>query len=112
MTRPTTIDTSSLPEAVDAYLSTHRSQRVEFGFGIHTAHGTDEYTTDAALVRNAIALAILPSMYAECTNERRAPGEYNPPRGCDWGRAMQGHGFPVETGDIRVFGYEERSWTP
>jgi succinyl-diaminopimelate desuccinylase len=37
---------------------------VEFGFGTQTAHGTDEYTTSAALVRNATAYALLPYEYA------------------------------------------------
>lgn len=36
---------------------------VEFGFGTQTAHGTDEYTTTEALVRNATAYAILPQTY-------------------------------------------------
>ncbi len=33
---------------------------VEFGFGTQTAHGVDEYTTTAALVRNATAYAMIP----------------------------------------------------
>jgi succinyl-diaminopimelate desuccinylase len=37
---------------------------VEFGFGTQTAHGTDEYTTTAALARNATAYAALPYEYA------------------------------------------------
>ncbi|MCQ4334185.1 M20/M25/M40 family metallo-hydrolase [Natronomonas sp. F2-12] len=36
---------------------------VEFGFGTQTAHGTDEYTTTEALVRNAISYAALPVLY-------------------------------------------------
>lgn len=36
---------------------------VEFGFGTQTAHGTDEYTTTGALVRNATAYAALPDEY-------------------------------------------------
>jgi succinyl-diaminopimelate desuccinylase len=36
---------------------------VEFGFGTQTAHGTDEYTTTAELIRNATAYALLPYEY-------------------------------------------------
>jgi succinyl-diaminopimelate desuccinylase len=36
---------------------------VEFGFGTQTAHGTDEYTTTEALVRNVTAYALLPGKY-------------------------------------------------
>jgi succinyl-diaminopimelate desuccinylase len=36
---------------------------VEFGFGTQTAHGTDEYTTTAALVRNAVSYGTLPVLY-------------------------------------------------
>lgn len=36
---------------------------VEFGFGTQRAHGTDEYTTADALVRNATAYALLPYEY-------------------------------------------------
>jgi succinyl-diaminopimelate desuccinylase len=36
---------------------------VEFGFGTQTAHGTDEYTTRDALVRNGTAYALLPFAY-------------------------------------------------
>jgi succinyl-diaminopimelate desuccinylase len=36
---------------------------VEFGFGTQTAHGTDEYTTTDALVRNVTAYALLPVEY-------------------------------------------------
>lgn len=36
---------------------------VEFGFGTQTAHGTDEYTTTEALVRNAISYGTLPVLY-------------------------------------------------
>jgi succinyl-diaminopimelate desuccinylase len=38
---------------------------VEFGFGTQTAHGTDEYTTTEALVRNATAFGILPYRYEQ-----------------------------------------------
>jgi succinyl-diaminopimelate desuccinylase len=38
---------------------------VEFGFGTQTAHGTDEYTTTEALVRNAISYGTLPIHYEE-----------------------------------------------
>jgi len=44
---------------------------VEFGFGTQTAHGTDEYTTTDALVRNATAYALLPVEF----------GQWNGPRG-------------------------------
>lgn len=40
---------------------------VEFGFGTQTAHGTDEYTTTEALVRNATSYGILPVLYAQLT---------------------------------------------
>jgi succinyl-diaminopimelate desuccinylase len=36
---------------------------VEFGFGTQTAHGTDEYTTTDALIRNVTAYALLPYEY-------------------------------------------------
>jgi succinyl-diaminopimelate desuccinylase len=36
---------------------------VEFGFGTQTAHGTDEYTTTEALMRNAISYGMLPVLY-------------------------------------------------
>lgn len=36
---------------------------VEFGFGTQTAHGTDEYTTTEALIRNVISYATLPVLY-------------------------------------------------
>ncbi|MFT4920985.1 MAG: succinyl-diaminopimelate desuccinylase [Haloarculaceae archaeon] len=36
---------------------------VEFGFGTQTAHGTDEYTTTDALVRNVTAYATIPYEY-------------------------------------------------
>lgn len=42
---------------------------VEFGFGTQTAHGTDEYTTTQALVRNATAYATLPYTYEEYVTE-------------------------------------------
>ena len=42
---------------------------VEFGFGTQTAHGTDEYTTTEALVRNATAYAILPQTYDRSTTD-------------------------------------------
>ena len=38
---------------------------VEFGFGTQTAHGTDEYTTTKALVRNATSYGILPVLYEQ-----------------------------------------------
>lgn len=38
---------------------------VEFGFGTQTAHGTDEYTTTEALVRNAISYGTLPILYEQ-----------------------------------------------
>lgn len=41
---------------------------VEFGFGTRTAHGTDEYTTAEALVRNATAYALLPYEYGSERN--------------------------------------------
>jgi len=40
---------------------------VEFGFGTQTAHGTDEYTTTEALVRNAISYGTLPVLYEQLT---------------------------------------------
>lgn len=40
---------------------------VEFGFGTQTAHGTDEYTTTEALVRNAISYGTLPVLYERLT---------------------------------------------
>jgi len=42
---------------------------VEFGFGTRTAHGTDEYTTTEALVRNATAYALLPDEYSRAVGE-------------------------------------------
>ena len=41
---------------------------VEFGFGTQTAHGTDEYTTTEALVRNAVSYGTLPVLYVEHTS--------------------------------------------
>jgi len=41
---------------------------VEFGFGTQTAHGTDEYTTTEALVRNAISYGTLPVLYKQLTS--------------------------------------------
>ena len=41
---------------------------VEFGFGTQSAHGTDEFTTERALVRNATAYALLPGEYAARTD--------------------------------------------
>jgi succinyl-diaminopimelate desuccinylase len=41
---------------------------VEFGFGTQTAHGTDEYTTTEALVRNAISYGTLPVLYERLTS--------------------------------------------
>jgi succinyl-diaminopimelate desuccinylase len=38
---------------------------VEFGFGTQTAHGTDEYTTTEALVRNVISYGTLPVLYEQ-----------------------------------------------
>ena len=45
---------------------------VEFGFGTQTAHGTDEYATTDALVRNATAYALLPVEYnRRATSDRK-----------------------------------------
>jgi len=41
---------------------------VEFGFGTQTAHGTDEYTTTEALVRNVISYGTLPVLYEQRTS--------------------------------------------
>lgn len=41
---------------------------VEFGFGTHTAHGTDEFTTTLALDQNAAAYAALPYEYDQRTD--------------------------------------------
>jgi len=41
---------------------------VEFGFGTQTAHGTDEYTTTEALVRNSISYGTLPVLYNQLTS--------------------------------------------
>jgi succinyl-diaminopimelate desuccinylase len=41
---------------------------VEFGFGTRTAHGTDEYTTTEALVRNAVSYGTLPVLYEQHTS--------------------------------------------
>ncbi|WP_042661820.1 M20 family metallopeptidase [Haloferax sp. ATB1] len=41
---------------------------VEFGFGTQTAHGTDEYTTTEALVRNAVSYGTLPVLYEQLTS--------------------------------------------
>jgi succinyl-diaminopimelate desuccinylase len=41
---------------------------VEVGFGTQTAHGTDEYTTTEALVRNAISYGTLPVLYDQLTS--------------------------------------------
>jgi succinyl-diaminopimelate desuccinylase len=41
---------------------------VEFGFGTQSAHGTDEYTTTEALVRNAISYGTLPVLYDQLTS--------------------------------------------
>lgn len=50
----------------DAKTFRHRgTPAVEFGFGTQTAHGTDEYTTTDAMVRNVTAYAILPSVYEQ-----------------------------------------------
>lgn len=40
---------------------------VEFGFGTQTAHGSDEYTTSEALVRNTISYGTLPVLYNRVT---------------------------------------------
>ncbi len=42
---------------------------VEFGFGTQTAHGTDEYTTTEALVRNVTAYAVLPQELETLTGQ-------------------------------------------
>jgi len=48
----------------DAKVLRHRgTPTVEFGFGTQTAHGTDEYTTTAALVRNVTSYATIPTLY-------------------------------------------------
>jgi len=44
---------------------------VEFGFGTQTAHGTDEYTTTEALVRNASSYGTLPVLYDRLTSTDR-----------------------------------------
>jgi|AntRauMinimDraft_4_1070384.scaffolds.fasta_scaffold01528_7 acetylornithine deacetylase/succinyl-diaminopimelate desuccinylase-like protein len=44
---------------------------VEFGFGTQTAHGTDEYTTTEALVRNAVSYGTLPVLYEQLTSGDR-----------------------------------------
>jgi succinyl-diaminopimelate desuccinylase len=44
---------------------------VEFGFGTQSAHGTDEYTTTEALVRNAISYGTLPVLYEQLTSADR-----------------------------------------
>lgn len=50
----------------DAKVLPHRGiPTVEFGFGTQTAHGTDEYTTTEALVRNTAAYAIIAATYPE-----------------------------------------------
>ena len=38
---------------------------IEFGFGTQTAHRTDEYTTERAVLRSATSYAIVPVLYAE-----------------------------------------------
>jgi len=38
---------------------------VEFGFGTQSAHGTDEFTTETALVRNVTSYALVPVEYAQ-----------------------------------------------
>jgi succinyl-diaminopimelate desuccinylase len=45
---------------------------VEFGFGTQTGHGTDEYTTTEAHVRNTTAYALLPYEYGRWTSPDRA----------------------------------------
>ena len=48
----------------DAKVLRHRGiPTVEFGFGTQTAHGTDEYTTETALVRNVTSYATIPVLY-------------------------------------------------
>ncbi len=44
---------------------------VEFGFGTQTAHGTDEYTTTEAPVRNAISYGTLPVLCEQLTSTDR-----------------------------------------
>jgi succinyl-diaminopimelate desuccinylase len=52
----------------DAKVLRHRGiPTVEFGFGTQTAHGVDEYTTEAALARNATAYASIPYEWAKRT---------------------------------------------
>jgi succinyl-diaminopimelate desuccinylase len=41
---------------------------VEFGFGTQPAHGTDEYTTAEAPVRNAISYGTLPVLHEQFTS--------------------------------------------
>ena len=81
------MNTTELPAAVAAYLSSNRDElfeftetllshdtqnppgrTVEFGFGTQTAHGTDGYTTTEALVRNAISYGTLPVLYEQLTS--------------------------------------------
>lgn len=44
---------------------------VEFGFGTQTAHGTDEYTTTEALIRNVISYGTLPVLYGRLAGADR-----------------------------------------
>ena len=54
----------------DAKVLRHRGvPTVEFGFGTQTAHGTDEYTTTEALVRNATSYGTLPVLYDRLTTD-------------------------------------------
>jgi len=53
----------------DAKVLRHRGiPTVEFGFGTQTAHGTDEYTTTEALIRNAVSYGTLPVLYKRLTS--------------------------------------------
>ncbi len=50
----------------DAKMFRHEgAPTVEFGFGTQTAHGTDEYTTKRALLRNVTSYATVPVLYDE-----------------------------------------------
>jgi hypothetical protein len=51
---------------------------VGFGFGTQPAHGTDEYTTTGALVRNATAYAILPYEYERLETGNRLSRHFGP----------------------------------
>ena len=63
----------------DAKVLRHDGIRtVEFGFGTQTAHGTDEYTTAEALVRNAISYGTLPAVYARLAGADGRRGDRSP----------------------------------